>query len=79
MPAPQYELSRFLRDILDREEVRSYRERLAEDWDSATWVGSRLTELLPLPMPAKQTLLELAKPVERLEVLHAILRDQQLI
>jgi Lon protease-like protein len=79
VPVDQLELSNFLRGILDRDEVRSYRKLLAEDWDSAAWVGSRLTELLPLPMPAKQTLLELARPVERLEVLHAILRDQQLI
>ncbi len=79
VPATQLELSDFLKNILARDEVRQYRELIAEDWGSAAWVGSRLAELLPLPLPAKQTLLELAKPVERLEVLHAILRDQQII
>ena len=79
IPMTQLQLAGFLRSILDREEVKPYRQLLSEDWDSATWIGSRLAELLPLPLSAKQTLLELAKPVERLEVLHAILQDQQII
>ena len=35
-------------------------------WSDATWVGYRLAELLPLDMPARQELLELRDPVERL-------------
>lgn len=75
----QTELSEFLRNLLEREEVQSYRQMIVEDWDSAAWVGLRLTELLPLPLPAKQALLELAEPIERLALLHAILRDQQIL
>jgi len=41
--------------------------------DSASWVSSRLTELLPLPLPAKQELLELSSGVARLERLNALL------
>jgi Lon protease-like protein len=41
--------------------------------DSASWVGSRLTELLPLPLSAKQELLELTDARTRLERLNALL------
>jgi Lon protease-like protein len=41
--------------------------------DSAAWVGARLTELLPLALPAKQELLELTDAVARLERLNALL------
>ena len=42
--------------------------------DSASWVSSRLTELLPLPLPAKQELLELDDARTRIERLNALLR-----
>ena len=41
--------------------------------DSASWVSSRLTELLPLPLSAKQEMLELSSGVARLERLNALL------
>jgi Lon protease-like protein len=42
--------------------------------DSASWVSSRLAEILPLPLPAKQELLELNDAVTRIERLNALLR-----
>jgi Lon protease-like protein len=41
--------------------------------DSSSWVSARLTELLPLPLSAKQELLELSSGVARLERLNALL------
>jgi len=41
---------------------------------SASWVGARLAELLPLPLAAKQELLELADAGARLDRLNALLR-----
>jgi hypothetical protein len=41
--------------------------------DSASWVSSRLAELLPLPLAAKQELLELADGRVRLERLNSLL------
>jgi len=38
-------------------------------YDSATWVGMRLAEILPLPMPEKQQCLEMEDAVERLRLL----------
>jgi Lon protease-like protein len=42
--------------------------------DSASWVGSRLAEILPLPLAAKQELLELSDARARIERLNALLR-----
>jgi Lon protease-like protein len=41
--------------------------------DSASWVSSRLAEVLPLPLPAKQELLELTDAPARLERINALL------
>ena len=42
--------------------------------DSSSWVSSRLAEILPLPLPAKQELLELSDARARIERLNALLR-----
>jgi Lon protease-like protein len=41
--------------------------------DSASWIGSRLAELLPVPLSAKQELLELTDARARLQALNALL------
>jgi len=41
--------------------------------DSASWVSSRLAEVLPLPLAAKQELLELSDARARLERINALL------
>ena len=46
-------------------------------FDSAKWVGYRLAEVLPLPLQAKQKLLELDDPVERLSLLHRVLASSR--
>lgn len=45
-------------------------------FDDASWVGMRLAGVLPIPMPARQLLLELDDPLARLEIIRAYL-DQQ--
>jgi Lon protease-like protein len=42
---------------------------MAMHLDDAAWVGHRLAEILPIPLPQKQALLELDDPVQRLDVL----------
>lgn len=37
--------------------------------DDAAWVGHRLAEILPLPLPEKQILLEMNDPLQRLDAL----------
>ena len=62
--------------IRDRgEKVFASPARLA----SATWVGYRLTEILPASQTAKQKLLELEGSVTRLEVLYQFLEQRGLL
>jgi Lon protease-like protein len=42
-------------------------------FDSSSWVGSRLAEILPVPLAARQKLMELGDARERLEILHKYL------
>ncbi len=48
-------------------------------FEDAAWVGARFAELLPIPLPAKQSLLELDDVLSRLEVLQAFLREHGLL
>jgi Lon protease-like protein len=48
-------------------------------FDDATWVGYRLAELLPLPLPIKQSMLEINDSEVRLAVLGKFLREQGLL
>lgn len=48
-------------------------------FDDATWVGYRLAEILPIPMLARQRLLELDDPLSRLEIIQAYLRQHKLL
>ncbi len=48
-------------------------------FDDATWVGYRLAELLPLPLPAKQGMLEISDSEVRLAVLSRYLKEQKLL
>lgn len=48
-------------------------------FDDASWVSYRLTESLPIPLTAKQKMLELDDPVLRLEILQRFLEQRGLI
>lgn len=65
-------LADVLRRILDRVEPVIHYEH--PQWNDAGWVGSRLTELLPLPPRVRQYLVELDNPLARLAELRAVLK-----
>lgn len=48
-------------------------------FDDASWVGFRITEILPFSTAIKQKMLELTDARMRLEILHRFLVDQRLI
>ncbi|WP_234082827.1 LON peptidase substrate-binding domain-containing protein [Azonexus sp. R2A61] len=56
-------------------------ERMPEPhrYDSASWVGYRITEVLPIQNLAKQKLLELDDPLARLEILEKFLDQRSLL
>ena len=45
-------------------------------WDDGSWVGYRLAEFLPLPLPIKQSMLEINDAGVRLTVLQKFLSEQ---
>jgi Lon protease-like protein len=47
--------------------------------DDAGWVANRWCELLPVPLAAKQKLMELADPVIRLSIVDGYLRDKKVV
>ena len=47
-------------------------------YESSSWVGSRLTEILPVPLAAKQRLLELDDAVQRIEILSKFLLQHRI-
>jgi Lon protease-like protein len=49
------------------------------DFDDASFVGYRLAEFLPLPLPVKQTMLEVNDAGVRLSVLQKFLQEQGVI
>ncbi|MFA7291446.1 MAG: LON peptidase substrate-binding domain-containing protein [Rhodocyclaceae bacterium] len=52
---------------------------LPHAWGDATWVGYRLTEVMPVQLLAKQKLLELDDAVSRLEILFKYLAQRGLV
>jgi len=46
--------------------------------DSSSWVGSRLAEILPVPLAAKQKLLELEDALQRIEIISKFLQQHRL-
>jgi Lon protease-like protein len=65
--------------------IKSLREQdqqpFAEPYrlDDAGWVANRWCELLPLPLAAKQKLMELEDPVIRLSLVDGFLRDKKVV
>jgi hypothetical protein len=67
------------------EAIRKLGERGTEPFarpyrlDDAGWVANRWCELLPVPMAAKQKLMELEDPVIRLSLVDGFLRDKKVV
>lgn len=48
-------------------------------YDSASWVSNRLSEFLPIPVKAKQKLMELSDPLARLGIVHRYLEQHRVL
>ena len=70
-------LARLLELVAARVGAHQFPARKA--YDDASWVGYRLAELLPLPLPIKQSMLEVSDAGVRLAVLARFLVDQGLL
>lgn len=62
--------------------IEKHGEQLVEAphrFGSSSWVSARLTEILPVPLIAKQKLMELEDSLQRLEILHKFLVQHDLV
>ncbi len=73
LPAGCERLATTLRRALD--ELAEHYEKVERKFDDASWVGSRLSELLPIELAEKQALLELHDPIERLNALLTVVKE----
>ncbi len=64
VPGEYRHLADILRKVLP--ELAEMYELVEKRFDDAAWVGSRMTEIVPLELSDKQVLLEMADPLERL-------------
>ncbi len=64
----------YLADVVKRvmAQMGSHYDLIEQDYDNASWIGFRLMELLPLSDQQKQFGLEITDPLERLEMLSAV-------
>jgi len=77
VPADAQPLARLLELIVTRVGPQYF--PADHDYDDASWVGYRLAELLPLPLPIKQSMLEINDALVRLQALGTFLKQQGLI
>jgi Lon protease-like protein len=77
LPDDARPLAQLLELVATRVGPRNFPARLA--YDDASWVGYRLAEVLPLPLPIKQSMLEINDAAVRLKVLGKFLVQQGLL
>ena len=76
VPATQARIVALLRSIADEIGERMPAPHRFED---AAWVGARYAELLPIPLLARQKLLELDDVLSRLEIIQQYLHQHALL
>jgi hypothetical protein len=70
VPARHARLAELLKKVLPQ--LGGVYEGFEMQLDDAAWVGHRLAEILPIPLPDKQACLELDDPIQRLDVLEPL-------
>ncbi|MEK9721717.1 MAG: LON peptidase substrate-binding domain-containing protein, partial [Quisquiliibacterium sp.] len=73
-------LRRIVQDLVEKQ-PNALNRMIGEPYryESSSWVSNRLCEFLPIPMSAKQKLMELPDPVTRLEIVHQYLQHHRVL
>jgi Lon protease-like protein len=74
VPAALAACGQLLRLIVADQDTEAFEQ--PHRFESATWVGNRLAEIIPVPPAARQKLLELTDSQARLEILHTFLAQR---
>jgi Lon protease-like protein len=77
LPAQFGALADLLRMVVADNDAAAFAE--PHEFESASWVGYRLSEVLKVPLAAKQKLLELDGALPRLEILYKYLEQRGLV
>lgn len=79
--APCADIVRKLVERIVADQPEECKRAVAEPFafDSASWIGNRLSEFLPLDGDLKQKLMEIGDPIERLELVRRILVERKII
>jgi Lon protease-like protein len=77
LPAQFGALADLLRMVVADNDAAAFPE--PHEFESASWVGYRLSEVLKVPLAAKQKLLELDGALPRLEILYKYLEQRGLV
>ncbi len=77
LPEAYQPLAKLLELLIDRVGRDNFVSELA--LGDASWVGYRLAELLPLPLPIKQSMLEINDCEVRLKVIAQFLKEQKVL
>ena len=72
LPAEYKAMSEILSSVLD--ELGRLYESLEWRLDDGSWVTSRFVEILPIDLEEKQLCLEQSDPIDRLKIVHALLK-----
>lgn len=78
---PCVDLVRKLVEQIETEQPEDCKRILAAPYhfESASWIGNRLCEFLPLPPKAKQKLMELPEPLTRLYLVRDFLAERKIL
>lgn len=71
LPAEYLPMADFLRQMIKH--IPHLFSSIPIKYTDATWVGSRLAELLPIPLRQKQLFLQIEEPIQRLERLREVM------
>ncbi len=77
VPAEDEDMQVLLRELL--EQLPEFYRDIPRQLDDASWLGYRLSEILPLSLSQKQYFLEIEDPLRRLQILRPLLASLQMI
>lgn len=77
VPAADEDMQALLQALLAQ--LPEYYENIPRQFDDATWLGYRLSEILPLSLGQKQYLLEMEDPLQRLQILRPLLASLHMV
>jgi Lon protease-like protein len=86
--AEHVQCARALKNVIDNIAAKGKAEQGAQfeypfaaplQFDNAGWVANRWCEILPIPLKARQKLLELGDAAARLQIVHQFLQQHQIV